>query len=63
MDNKDTPPKRVCHYDLLRLLLVILVVIGYVYFYQIHTGFGGIYIADDMETANITDSFAHKVIL
>lgn len=49
-------------YDVLRLILAMLVVLGHSDFYQIRTAFGGIYIADWMQAAGINDTRFHEVL-
>lgn len=49
-------------YDIIRVTLVILVVLGHSDFYQIKTAFGGIYLMNEMELHQVQDTQLHGII-
>lgn len=49
-------------YDIIRVTLVALVVLGHSDFYQIKTAFGGIYLADAMKLQGVQDTQLHGYI-
>lgn len=65
--NIETKPNktssRVFCYDILRIILVVLVIIGHASYYNITTYFGGIKYSTLMNSANISDTIIHKMTL
>lgn len=46
-------------YDVIRIVLTVLVVIGHANYYNAGNAYGGIYIADQMSAAGIADTAFH----
>ena len=51
--------KHVYKYDVIRIVLTMLVVIGHANYYNAGNAYGGIYIADQMSAAGIADTAFH----
>ena len=51
--------KHVYKYDVIRIVLTMLVVIGHANYYNAGNAYGGIYIADQMSAAGIADTVFH----
>lgn len=49
-------------YEILRVVLVMLVVIGHATYYTIKTPFGGIFYTDMMINNNIQDTYFHTLV-
>lgn len=49
-------------YDIIRITLACLVVLGHSHYYQISTAFGGIYLTDEMTLHGISDTLLHRYI-
>ena len=49
--------------DLMRSFLVILVVLGHATYYTVTTDFGGIYISEAMDAANVADTVFHRITI
>ncbi|MBN1040017.1 acyltransferase [Clostridium botulinum] len=54
--------KLIKEYDIMRIIVVILVILGHSAYYTIHTNYGGIDYFSIMETMNVNDTLIHKLL-